>query len=322
MQWVNSLDKIIDLEPDKLVPSHTRPIFGRETIMPLLIDYRDAIQYVHDQSVRLINYGYHPDEIGNMVQLPKHLLENPYLKEFYGTVKWSAKSVFADYEGWFSGDPVDLDPLTRNEKAEKMVSLVGAEKLVKSAKEAFDSKDFQWALELSSYVLRANPNNKEAKGIKIEALTALGSRQTSVNGRNYYLTSALEEATDLKFKTPLETREALVKEFPVDYVISAFSVLFKPEDCPNRNETLYIELNDPSSHHFIKFRNGIAIVRHKTPKQWDIKLEATETVWKDIVLRKRNALAALATREIVIQGGTLALNSFMGCFDRDITFVV
>ncbi|XP_060557213.1 linear primary-alkylsulfatase-like [Ruditapes philippinarum] len=322
MQWVNSLDKMIDLEPDKLVPSHTRPIFGRETVSELLTEYRDAIQYVHDQSVRLINYGYHPDEIGNMVQLPKHLLKNPFLKEFYGTIKWSAKSVFTDYEGWFSGDPVDLDPLTRNEKAQKMVNLVGAEKLVNTAKEALNSREFQWALELSSYIVRVDPNNKAAKDVKVEALTALGSRQTSVNGRNYYLTSALEEATGLEYKTPKETREALVREFPIDYVISAFSVLFRPEDCADRNETLYIELSEPSSHHFIKLRNGVARVRHKTPRQWDIKLKTTETIWKDIILKERNTLAAIAIGDILIEGGTLALNSFMSCFDRDITFVV
>ncbi|XP_045193828.2 linear primary-alkylsulfatase-like [Mercenaria mercenaria] len=321
MQWVNSLDKMIELEPEKLVPSHTRPVIGREEIMKLLIEYRDAIQYVHDQSVRLINYGYHPDEIGNIVQLPKQLLANPFLKEFYGTVKWSAKSVFIDYEGWFSGDPVDLDPLTRSEKAERMVKLIGTEKIVKSAKDALNSGDFQWALELSAYVLRADPGHRDAKDIKIESLTALGSRQTSVNGRNYYLTSALEEATDLKFKASKETKEALVREFPIDYVISAFSVLFKPEDCSDKNETLYIELDEPPSHHFIQFRNGVAIVKNKAPKQWDIKLKTSETVWKDVILQNRNTLAAIATGEILIEGGTLALNSFMGCFDKDITFV-
>lgn len=322
MQWVESMDKMIDLEPDKLVPSHTRPVIGKDTVMKLLTEYRDAIQYVHDQSVRLINYGYHPDEISNMIHLPKQLLKNPYLKEFYGTVKWSAKSVFTDYEGWFSGDPVELDPLTRTEKAERMVALVGTERLVSSAIDALKSEDFQWALELSSYILRVDPGNKDAKDVKIQALTALGSRQISVNGRNYYLTCALEEATDLKFKTPVQSKEAFVSEFPIDFAISVFSTLFRPEDCADRNETLFIELNDPLSSHFIQLRNGVAIVRNKQPKRWDIKIITSEALWKDILVQKRSALTAIATGDIVTEGGTLALNSFMSCFDRDITFNV
>lgn len=322
LQWVESMDKMIDLEPDKLVPSHTRPVTGQETVMRLLIEYRDAIQYVHDQSVRFINYGYHPDEIGNLVRLPKQLLGNPFLKEFYGTVKWSAKSVFTDYEGWFSGDPVDLDPLTRTERAERMTNLIGIDKLVKSSREALNSEDFQWALELSAHVLRVDKNNKEAKDIKVEALTALGSRQSSVNGRNYYLTSALEEATGLKLKSPKEAKQALVREFPIEFSVSAFSTLFKPEDCAEKTETLYLELKEPYSDHSIQLRNGVAIVKSKTPKHWDIKLQTTETVWKDIMLQERSALAAIATGDIAIEGGTLALNSFMSCFDRDITFVV
>jgi alkyl sulfatase BDS1-like metallo-beta-lactamase superfamily hydrolase len=321
MQWVGSLDKMLDLEPEKLVPSHTRPVVGRDTVVGLLTEYRDAIQYVHDQTVRLINYGYHPDEISNKIKLPEKIRRNPYLKEFYGTVKWSVKSVFVDYQGWFSGDPVELDPLTRKEKAERMVKLTGVEKLVETARDALNSGEHQWALELASYVLLSDSSHTDAKGIKIEALTALASRQTSVNGRNYYLTCALEEATDLKLKSPAEAREAMVNIFPVDYPFSAFSTLFNPDICVDRNETLFIELHDPPSYHYIQLRNGVAIVKHKETKHWDTKVTTKEQTWKDVILRRTSALSEIASGSLVIEGGALAFNSFMGCFDRDITFI-
>ena len=56
--WVNSIDMMRYLEPEYLVPSHTRPIVGKEKINTLLTTYRDAIQFVHDQTVRLMNLGY------------------------------------------------------------------------------------------------------------------------------------------------------------------------------------------------------------------------------------------------------------------------
>jgi alkyl sulfatase BDS1-like metallo-beta-lactamase superfamily hydrolase len=72
------------------IPSHTRPIKGEEEIYDTLTVYRDAIQFVHDQTVRFINKDFTPDEIiGNkLIQLLKNLREHPYLQEFYGTVDW------------------------------------------------------------------------------------------------------------------------------------------------------------------------------------------------------------------------------------------
>ena len=52
--------------------------------------------------------------------------------------------------------------------------------------------DCQLALELSSMVLLLEGRSKQvtadAKTIRIAALKALGATQTSINGRNYYLT--------------------------------------------------------------------------------------------------------------------------------------
>ena len=74
MSWVNSLDAMRDLEADFLVPCHTRPLAGKEAIAATLTDYRDAIQFVHDQTVRNMNRGLSPDEIVQAVRLPERLV--------------------------------------------------------------------------------------------------------------------------------------------------------------------------------------------------------------------------------------------------------
>ena len=55
--------------------------------------------------------GLLPEEIAQIVKLPRHLQEHPYLQQFYGTVEWSCKAVFNQYMGWFSGKPSELHPL-------------------------------------------------------------------------------------------------------------------------------------------------------------------------------------------------------------------
>ena len=96
-----------------MVPQHTRPVEGEDEIMHILTSYRDAIQIVHDQTVRYMNKGLYPDEITQKVVLPPHLANHPYLIEYYGTVEWSVKAVFCNYMGWFSGT---CSPALKNEK--------------------------------------------------------------------------------------------------------------------------------------------------------------------------------------------------------------
>ena len=55
--------------------------------------YRDAMQYVQDQSIRLMNMGYTPHEIAETVKLPKAVQVEPWGIEYYGNVDVSARNV-------------------------------------------------------------------------------------------------------------------------------------------------------------------------------------------------------------------------------------
>ncbi|XP_060073744.1 linear primary-alkylsulfatase-like [Ylistrum balloti] len=318
MQWVNSLDIMIELGPEYLIPSHTRPLQGKRYIRETLIAYRDAIQYVHDQTVRYINQGFTKEEIVELVKLPPRLAAHPFLQEFYGTVAWSVKGVFTSYIGWFSGDAVDLTPFTRKTKAEKMVRLVGANKLLDSAKAAYKEKDYQWALELSSHVLHVNKDNTEARDIKIDSLSSLGAQQTSANGRNYYLTSAFEEASEIDLKKQRDIlRVNAMKTFPVTQMLNALPVRFKPEECSSMSEKLYFEFTDTKQHVLVTIRNSIAIITNSPSSIYDVKVSLTEAVFKEIVSSRARALTAYSVGELVVEGGLMKFRNIMGCFERD-----
>ena len=159
----------------------------------MLIVYRDAIQYIHDQTIRLMNQGYYPDQIVEMVELPEDISNSPYLYEFYGTVRWSVKSIFNGYLGWFNGNPSELDPLSREEKAKRISNLAGGnDNLLSQLKAAVKDEDMQWALELSDYLIALDFFNDEVKNLRQQALIYEGSRSSNPNKRNYFLTSALE----------------------------------------------------------------------------------------------------------------------------------
>jgi len=318
-KWVSSLDKIIDLNPATLVPSHTRPVDGEGRVMKLLTEYRDAIQYVHDQTLRYINYGYHPDEIANMVKLPKHLASNEWLKEFYGTVKWSSKAVFVEHEGWFSGDAVEIDPLTRGERAARLVEMVGEDKMMKNAQKAFAKGDLQWALELTSHITRANAKNKKAKELKIDTLIALSSKQISNNGANYYMTYAME-LNGMEVPTQETQMASLIHAFPIDYLMEAYPWRFKPEICLDRSDVVQFIFTNPKSAHHIQLRNGVAIVRHTMAPHSTITVHTEAQVWKDIASQKMSADMAFASGALIIDGDPLSFRAFLNCWDLDIQY--
>jgi alkyl sulfatase BDS1-like metallo-beta-lactamase superfamily hydrolase len=107
--WVRSLDAMRARHPEHLVPGHTRPVSGADEIAEILTAYRDAIQFVHDQTIRGMNQGLTPDELVERIELPPHLKSHPYLLEFYGTVEWSVRraqpSSPANTNGRRSGRP-------------------------------------------------------------------------------------------------------------------------------------------------------------------------------------------------------------------------
>lgn len=189
-EWANSLDAMIALGAEHLVPSHTRPISGKEEIETRLTNYRDAIRFVHDTTVEGINQGMTPDELVEYVKLPEHLAADPWLVEYYGTVEWSVRSIFNGYLGWFDGNATNLDPLNTKERAERMRKMLGGGNvLFEKAKEAHEGGDHQWAAELADLALALAPDDTDAKLLKAECLFALGQQQISANGRNYYMVS-------------------------------------------------------------------------------------------------------------------------------------
>ena len=189
--WVSSLARMIRLEPEYLVPGHTRPISGADKVKAALTAYHDGIKSILDQTIDGMNGGLTPDELAATVKLPPDLAENPYLGEYYGTVPWSVRAIYTFYLGWFDGNATNLFPLPFRERAKRIAKLVGGEgALVREARAALDSGDDQWAAELTDYVLGPNPNHREAKQIKAEALKNMGERQINATARSYYLTTA------------------------------------------------------------------------------------------------------------------------------------
>ena len=189
--WIASLNRVIALQPEHVVPSHTRPVLGAAATASSLTAYRDGVTSIYDQAVDGIAKGERPDELVAHVALPATLAANPFLQEFYGGVEWTVRGIYADTVGWFDGNPTRLFPLREKERATRLVTLIGGvDRVLEQGRRALSAGDFTWAAELADYVLVNVPAHAEARRLKARALTELGERQGNAIARNYYLTSA------------------------------------------------------------------------------------------------------------------------------------
>ena len=313
-KWSSSIDKMRYLNPEIIIPSHTRPIKQKDTIRKILTNYRDAIQFVHDQTIRNINLGLMPDEIAEKVILPTHLSKSPYLKEFYGKVNWSVKSVFSGYLGFFDGNPSTLLPLPLKEKAAKIIELAGGfDALKQKTVLAFTNKNYQWSLELTYYLLKIAPNDNEVIEVRYNSLIKLGEANSNPNARHYYLTSALElKGLDIKLRP---ATDEIAEQLTLKSIFDGMAVNLIPEKSIYINKKVNFFFPDIKEKWSVQVRYGIAEIQSFNINDADIYLEMNSKDWKKLASGADSGMESYFSGNMNFKkGNLLALKSFFNMF--------
>ena len=73
LNYVESINKVLALKPEIVLPSHGVPIVGAANVQRVLTQYRDAILYVHDATVRGMNEGKDVYTLMKEIKLPPEL---------------------------------------------------------------------------------------------------------------------------------------------------------------------------------------------------------------------------------------------------------
>jgi alkyl sulfatase BDS1-like metallo-beta-lactamase superfamily hydrolase len=170
MEYVRSLDKIIALEPEMIVPSHKDPIVGKEEIMAGLVRMRDAVVYVHDQTVAGMNAGKSVYELMDDIALPPQL----ELNQAHGRVSWGVKSIWEYYATWFHFDrTTELYPVPASDVYAEVVEVAGSDALVAKARAHLAAGRPVHALHLIEIVLEPDRADRAALEVRRDALQLL-----------------------------------------------------------------------------------------------------------------------------------------------------
>ena len=320
MEWVHSLDKIRLLNAEHLVPSHSRPISGEENVSKALTDYRDGIQFVHDQTIRYINKGLTPNEIVQKVKLPNHLAESPYLQPFYGSISSYIRSIFSGYIGWFSGNISDLHPLSATERAQKFVNIARKQtKISDEAESALTNGEYQWALELADILLALDPDSTNAKNIKANAAEKLSQYQLASNDYYFYRTVAgeLRNKINVDPSTANSVTPEQLEATPMDAIMNILPVNLNSEKSEEIIKTYQFSFTDSEENYSVYVRRGVAQISKYPEPNAEIKVITDQQTLKEVFggLKNLSAISLLlANNTINVEGSKLEFLQFLDLF--------
>ncbi len=333
-RWFKSLDHIRRFPAEYMVTSHGRPVSGQQEVAEVLTSYRDAIQFVFDQTVRYMNKGYLPDELVQVVKLPIELAQHPWLGDIYGGVKHSVRQIYVGQLGWFEGDPTFLDPLSNIEASKRYVSLIGGrEKVFREAEKATKKGDYQWSAELLTHIIRLDINDMKSRNLKAKNLREIGYTLTNNNWRNWYMTSALELEGKLDYSKAINLQAPdLVKVFPLSAIFESLRFRVDGSRLAEDKVTLSLNINiiDIDEDYSLILRNGIMEFSEKKNDTADLQIglktstlgkilssSSTDDIHSPVTTPIENFMNFVGNKEILMIKGTVQdLERFFSYLDK------
>lgn len=315
MNYVAALDKIILMEPESLILSHVKPVIGKENVQNTLISTRDAIQYVHDQTIRGINSGYTADDLANMIKLPASLENNLWLTYQKGQMPWIVKQIYYGTLGWFEWDSGFLQTISQDKRSSKIIDgFGGVENVLLEVRKAIENKEYEWAIELATYVLHVEPENTEAKLLKAQSLRILGQKMLSFDARHMTLTNALELEGKITINADnfSQMRYDQLAEIPIEKLLYVLPTKFKSDKIEGVNAVMNIFYPDINKGFTLQFRHNILVV---TENSDDIKghnvIMDTKT-HKSIMSGDLELIDAINSKQIELKGDVNNILYLMG----------
>jgi alkyl sulfatase BDS1-like metallo-beta-lactamase superfamily hydrolase len=320
-KWSSYIDEAARIFGDMQVvfASHHWPVWGNERALEFLRGQRDTYRYIHDQTLRLANQGYGPQEIAEQLDLPSTLRNRFSNRGYYGTMRHNSKAVYQAYFGWYDANPANLDPLPPAEAAAKYVAAMGGAATVRElAKAAHEAGDDRWAATLLNHAVFADPTDRAAKALLAEVYDQLGFRAESGPWRDVYLTGAYELRNGIQ-GSALDPRRAvgLLANTPVERFLDSMTVRLDGPKADGKRLSFNFVFTDLGETHVLELDNAV-LHHHRGEPVKDA--DATVRLTRDLLIRLGIGEAGLKdlvmSDALEVEGSRLKLLSFLSLLDK------
>lgn len=185
--WLEDCRMLMDLGAELLVTGHDEPIVGAEAARAHLTRLHDAIQYLHDETVKGMNEGKTLPQLMVEIVWPERLA----LRDGRAPIRWYIRSIWEEYTGWFrlerTSELYATPPSAVWPELAEMAG--GAAALAERAKEHLDRDEPEQALHMIEIALAVEPQAKSVREVELAIYEALLERS---GGRHFDELSWLE----------------------------------------------------------------------------------------------------------------------------------
>jgi glyoxylase-like metal-dependent hydrolase (beta-lactamase superfamily II) len=170
MAFIHSIDRVIGLEPERLINGHD-VFHGAEEIGQTMTKVRDATAYLRDRTIEGMNAGADLWTLMRDVTLPSELA----LPQVHGKVPWIVRAIWEEHVGWFRYESTtELYDVPPSGVWTDIVELVGGPAaLTERAQTHVEQQRPLQALHLTDIVLAHCPGDRAAARVKRAALQQL-----------------------------------------------------------------------------------------------------------------------------------------------------
>ncbi|MBN2355649.1 MBL fold metallo-hydrolase, partial [candidate division KSB1 bacterium] len=167
--YIHALDLALSYEPEFFLMGHGSPLIGKRPVRETVANFRDALQYIHDETIKGINAGKDVHILMDEINVP----ESYRLRPFFGKVEWTVRGVYHENIGWFDENPAFMYAQPPSSIYADLVDLAGPASMVKRAQSLLDNKEYVRVLHLTDVILKADATHRETNEIRLQALQAL-----------------------------------------------------------------------------------------------------------------------------------------------------
>ena len=309
-------------ETEVVFQSHNWPHWGTKKIREYMENTAAVYKYINDQTLHYINLGYTAAEISNTLKLPDELNKVWYMRQYYGTLSHNIKAVYQKYMGWYDANPVNLNPMSPEDSAKKLVEYLGdTDAVLKKAKEDYEKGEYQWVAEITKELVYADPSNQEARDLCADALEQLGYQAESGTWRNAYLTGALElrngnQANLATTSHSRDSRNNMTVAMMLDYIDIGTDAIKAQKD----NFTMNLKVTDTDETFYITRKSGVLLV-YEDREEKDADCSITCTKEQFAGLMNGNQDAAKAAEITGDETVPVRLVKYMVQFTRDFNII-
>ena len=321
LRWSNYMDEAIAQTQgaEVFIASHNWPEWGNANIKKMLTMHRDVYKYTHDQTVRLINAGYTPYEISDMIKLPESLEGYFGARGYYGDLRHNVRAVYQFYLGHYDGNPANLNKLPPQESAKRYVALLGgADKAVAAAQAAYDQGDYRWAAELLNHAVFGDPSSKAAKELLAKTYDQMGYQSEAATWRNSYLTAAMElrQGPPTKGIDKSFLIEALMQT-PIERFLEAMAAGLNGPNADGKNLKVNLVLTDLKETYVLWIENAVLHFK-RAPAEPDANatLTLTRPIFVKMIAGTAGVKDTLMSDDLKVDGSKIDLVRFFGLIDK------